>query len=35
MTLGTERIKFNYTDKDNKVLKDMGLDTEEDDVEEI
>ena len=34
-TLGTERVKFTYTDKDNKALKDMGVDTEEVDVEEI
>ena len=33
--LGTERVKFTYTDKDNKALKDMGVDTEEVDVEEI
>ena len=35
MTLGTERVKFTYTDKDKKALKDMGVDTEEVDVEEI
>ena len=37
MTLGRERerVKSTYTDKDNKTLKDVGVDTEEVDAEEI
>ena len=35
MTLGTERVKSTYADKDNKTLKDVGVDTEEVDAEEI
>ena len=30
-----ERVKSTYTDKDNKTLKDVGVDTEEVDAEEI
>ena len=35
ITLGTGRVKSTYTDKGNKTLKDVGVDMEEVDVEEI